>query len=88
MNRLRDEGLGFSSSPFFDDFGIGDLIGAHELGDEVAEDADQYHNYRQGNQYPISYCRVQHQIFCHGCKFSSLCESSFPLVLIRRITVL
>lgn len=31
--------------PFFDDFEIGDLSGAHEFRDEVAEDADEYHHY-------------------------------------------
>jgi hypothetical protein len=37
--------LGLGDLPFFDDFSIEDLVGAHELGDEVAEHSDEYHHH-------------------------------------------
>lgn len=40
--------------PFFDDFGIGDLVGSHELGDEVSEDSNEDHDHRERDQNPIS----------------------------------
>lgn len=64
----RGQGL---QRPFFDDFGIGDLEGAHELGDEISQDSDENHDHGERDQYPISDGRVQHQIFRHGRKFTS-----------------
>uniref|UniRef100_A0A2P2LZA3 ER membrane protein complex subunit 3-like n=1 Tax=Rhizophora mucronata TaxID=61149 RepID=A0A2P2LZA3_RHIMU len=44
--------------PFFDDLGIGNLGGAHELGDEVAKDSDEHHHNRQWDQHPVSNRRI------------------------------
>ena len=58
-------GVGWSL-PFFERLEIGRGRGAHELGHEVAEDADQYHDDGERNQHPVTDRGVQHKVVRHG----------------------
>lgn len=53
--------------PFFNDFRIGHLRGAHKLRDEVTENSNEHHHNWQRYQHPVSDRRVKHQIFRHWC---------------------
>jgi hypothetical protein len=54
--------------PFLNELGVGrrrGRRGAHELGDKVAEHADEDHNHGERDQDPVSDRRVQNQVLRH-----------------------
>lgn len=68
--------------PFFNDFRIGHLRGAHKLRDEVTENSDEDHHNWQRYQHPVSDRRVKHQIFRHWCACACGCSISIFFVFV------